>query len=62
MALARKWADLFSVKVLAVIGAFTSGRADVEEQNRIPQLVAKVPKVALAILVARCLAYTVLGA
>jgi hypothetical protein len=60
-ALAHKWANLFSSKVLAVIGGFTSGRANVEEQNRIPLLVTKVPKVALGILVASCLTYTVLG-
>jgi hypothetical protein len=61
VALAHTWANLFSVKVLTVIGGFTSGRANVEEQNRIPLLVAKVPKVALAVLVASCLAYTALG-
>ena len=60
-ALAQKWANLFSIKVLAVIGGSTSGRVSVEEQNRTPLLVAKVPKAALAILVASCLAYTVLG-
>jgi hypothetical protein len=60
-AMANKWGDLFSVKVLAVVGAFTSGRADIEEQNRTPLLLAKVPKIGLAILVASCLVYTALG-
>jgi hypothetical protein len=61
-ALAHKWANIFSIKVLAVIGGSASSRANVEEQNRIPLLVTKVPKVALSILVASCLGYAVLGA
>lgn len=60
-ALEETWANLLSVKVLAVIGAYTSGRATTLQQSRTPLLVARVSKIALAALVASCLAYAVLG-
>lgn len=42
-ALARKWEKLFSVKVLSVIGAVTSGRNALMQQTRIEKLVAQIP-------------------
>ena len=58
---ARKWANLYSRKILAQVGGFTSPRATVFEQRRTPLLVARVPVSALATLVVFALAYTVLG-
>lgn len=59
--LAHKWANLYSTKVLSTIGGYTSSRSNVQEQHRTQLLVAKVPKAALAALIAFSLAYTVLG-
>ena len=59
--LAREWADLYSTKVLATIGAYTSPRLNIQEQERTPLLVAKVPEAALGALLACSLAYTILG-
>lgn len=59
--LAESFANGYSKRVLAVIGPFLSARENLQEQNRTPLLVAKVPKLPLAFLVACCLAYVVLG-
>ena len=59
--LASKWASLYSTKVLSTIGAYTTPRTDLQEQQRTQLLVAKVPKAALGALIACSLAYTILG-
>lgn len=59
--LAYEWASLYSTKVLSTIGAYTSPRTNLQEQQRIPLLVAKIPKAALGALIACSLAYTLLG-
>jgi hypothetical protein len=59
--LAYEWASLYSTKVLSTIGAYTAPRTNLQEQQRIPLLVAKVPKAALGALIACSLAYTLLG-
>ena len=56
---AREWGDLYSVKVLSFIGAYTAARPSVREQERV--LVAKVPAVALWALIACSLVYVALG-
>ena len=55
------WGNLYSVKVLSLIGAYLSPRTNLEEQSREALLVAKVPKSALGALIACSLIYTVLG-
>jgi hypothetical protein len=60
-ALADSFANSYSSRIMSVIGPFLSGRANVQEQMRTPLLVAKVPKIPLAILVAGCCCYIVLG-
>jgi hypothetical protein len=59
--LAYEWASLYSTKVLSTIGAYTTPRMDLQEQQRNSILVAKVPKAALGALIACSLAYTLLG-
>lgn len=59
--LAHEWASLYSTKVLSTIGAYTSPRTNLLEQQRTQLLVAKVPKAALGALIACSLAYTVIG-
>jgi hypothetical protein len=59
--LAYEWASLYSTKVLSTIGGYTTSRVDLQEQQRTPILVAKVPKAALGALIACSLAYTFLG-
>ncbi|KIW16458.1 hypothetical protein PV08_06512 [Exophiala spinifera] len=60
-AMADSFANSFSQRVMSVIGAFQSARANAEEQDRTPLLVAKVPKAPLAILAACCIAYVIFG-
>ncbi|RMZ82345.1 hypothetical protein DV738_g1784, partial [Chaetothyriales sp. CBS 135597] len=55
------WSNRFSVKVLSLIGAYLTPRTNLQEQNRKSLLVAKVPKPALAALIACSLSYTLLG-
>jgi hypothetical protein len=57
----REWADLYSVKVLSAIGAHTSARPNLKEQQRSVLLVAKVPTVALCAIIACSLTYVILG-
>ena len=57
----KAWADLYSVKVLSLVGTYLSPRENLEEQARKASLVAKVPKSALGALVGCSLIYTVLG-
>ncbi|OQU97675.1 hypothetical protein CLAIMM_03570 [Cladophialophora immunda] len=59
--LADSFANSYSSRVMNVIGPFLSSRTNLQEQTRTPLLVAKVPKVPLAILVAGCLCYIVFG-
>ena len=59
--MAREWANLHSVRVLSTIGAFTTPRNNFQEQVRTPLLVAQIPLVALATLVAGSLSYVVLA-
>ncbi|RMZ81683.1 hypothetical protein DV737_g2356, partial [Chaetothyriales sp. CBS 132003] len=55
------WSNLYSVKVLSLIGAYLTPRTNLQEQKRTSLLVAKVPKSALGALVACSLSYTLLG-
>ncbi|RMZ92001.1 hypothetical protein DV736_g758, partial [Chaetothyriales sp. CBS 134916] len=55
------WSNLYSVKVLSLIGAYLTPRTNLQEQNRKSLLVAKVPKSALGALIACSLSYTFLG-
>lgn len=57
----REWANLYSVKVLSSIGAYTTARPNTQEQQRTALLVAKVPTIALWAIIACSLAYVVLG-
>lgn len=57
----RKFAGLYSEKVLAKIGAYTTSRMALQEQQRQQMLLSKVPIPALGVLVGWSLAYTVLG-
>jgi hypothetical protein len=59
--LAYEWASLYSTKVLSTIGAYTSPRKNLQEQQRTQLLVAKIPKAALGALITCSLAYTILG-
>ncbi|OAP58300.1 hypothetical protein AYL99_07390 [Fonsecaea erecta] len=59
--LADSFANSYSSRVMTVIGPFLSSRTNLQEQTRTPLLVAKVPKVPLAILIAGCLCYIVFG-
>ncbi|OCT53194.1 hypothetical protein CLCR_09692 [Cladophialophora carrionii] len=60
-ALADSFANSYSSRIMSVIGPFLSKRANVQEQMRTPLLVAKVPKIPLAILVAGCCCYIIFG-
>ena len=60
-ALAKAWGNLYSQKIMSTIGAYTSPRMNVKEQQRRSLLVASVSKAALGALIACSLAYTVLG-
>jgi hypothetical protein len=57
----QTWSDLYSTKVLSLVGAYLTPRGNLQEQDRESLLVAKVPKAALGALVACSLIYTVLG-
>ncbi|KAI1609914.1 hypothetical protein EDD36DRAFT_59900 [Exophiala viscosa] len=57
----RKFGSLYSGKVLAKIGAYTTARTVLQEQQRQSMLLSKVPVPALAMLVTWSFAYTVLG-
>jgi hypothetical protein len=59
--LAHEWSNLYSTKVLATIGAYTSPRMVMQEQKREALLVAKVPVGSLAVLIASSLTFTPLG-
>ena len=59
--LAYEWASLYSTKALSTIGAYTTPRRNLQEQQRTQLLVAKVPKAALGALITCSLAYTILG-
>lgn len=60
-ALADSFANSYSSRVMSVIGPFMSSRSNLQEQTRTPLLVAKVPKIPLAILVAGCCSYIIFG-
>ncbi|KAK5206712.1 hypothetical protein LTR47_006711 [Exophiala xenobiotica] len=60
-AMADNFANSYSQRVMSVIGPFLSSRVNIQEQNRTPLLVAKVPKAPLAILVAGCIGYVIFG-
>jgi hypothetical protein len=57
----REWSSLYSVKVLSEIGAYTTARPNLKEQQRTMLLVAKVPTIALGAIISCSLAYVVLG-
>lgn len=57
----NKFASLYSAKVLAKIGAYTTTRTVIQEQQRESMLLSKVPVPALAMLVTWSFAYSVLG-
>lgn len=59
--LAETFANDYSSRVMGVIGPFLSQRENIQEQTRTVLLVAKVPKIPLAFLVACCLAYVLFG-
>ena len=58
---ADKFAELYSMKVLSKIGAYTTPRENILQQTRRTLLVAKVPIAALASLIALSLIYPILG-
>jgi hypothetical protein len=60
-AVAREWANLYSVDVLSTIGAYTTSRTNLQEQTRTSMLVTQVPTLPLGLLLAFSLAYVVLG-
>jgi len=57
----RAFGDLYSTKVLAKIGAYTTPRMALQQQERQQMLLTKVPKAALGGLIGSSLIYTVLG-
>jgi len=57
----QKFGDLIALDALAVIGAYTSGRRTLEQQEQRITIVAKVPLSALSLLLACSLLYPVLG-
>jgi hypothetical protein len=59
--LADAFANSYSSRVMSVIGPFLSSRNNIQEQTRNPLLVAKIPKIPLAILVAGCCCYVIFG-
>ena len=60
-AMATKFANSYSTRILSVIGPFLSARSNIQEQTRTPLLVARVSKFPLAILIAGCCAYIIFG-
>jgi hypothetical protein len=60
-AVAREWANLYSVSVLSTIGAYTTSRTNLQEQTKTSMLVTQVPTLPLGLLLAFGLAYVVLG-
>lgn len=59
--LAASFAASYSQRIMSVIGPFLSSRTNAQEQTRTPLLVAKVPKIPLAILSACGMLYVVFG-
>lgn len=59
--LAESFANAYSTRIMSVIGPFLSPRQNAQEQVRSPLLVAKVPKIPLAVLVAGCCSYVLFG-
>lgn len=57
----QEYGSLYSTKVLSIIGAYTSSRLSLAEQQRKQMLLSKVPVPPLAVLIAWSLSYTVLG-
>jgi hypothetical protein len=57
----RRFGTLYSGKVLAFIGAYTTTRMALQQHQRVSMLLAKVSASALAVLLAWSLVYTVLG-
>lgn len=53
----RKFESLYSTRVLAEVGAYTTGRVAIEQQVGQQMLLSKVPIPPLAILIAWSLAY-----
>lgn len=60
-AIAIAYADLNSVRVLSMIGGYTTPRTNLREQTRTPLLVARIPTTALAVVVTAGLLYGVLA-
>ena len=58
---ARAWANLYSVRVLAAIGAYTNPRANIQEQNRDQLLVTSIVPWTLGFLLAANFIYALLG-
>lgn len=61
VALANKWADLFSEHTLGLIGAFTDPRTNLKEQARQKILVTRISIPALIVLLVLNLAYMPFG-
>jgi hypothetical protein len=57
----RTWANLFSGQVMSVVGGVTSPRSNILQQDRTPQIVAKIWIPSLVWLVLCCLMYAVAG-
>jgi hypothetical protein len=58
---ARTWANLYSVRVLAVIGAYTNPRLNIQEQMRDQILVTRIVPWTLGFLLAANFTYVLLG-
>ncbi len=58
---AREWANLYSMNILSVIGAYSSPRTNLQEQERRSIIVTQVPKVPFYVLLGFSGAYVVLG-
>jgi hypothetical protein len=58
---ARTWANLYSVRILAVIGAYTNPRSNIQEQAREPLLVTRITPWTLAFLLGANFTYALLG-
>jgi hypothetical protein len=59
--LARKWEELFSTKILSVIGSVTTSRNSLLQQARIQMLVAKISWLAIAYLGCCSIVYVWVG-
>jgi len=57
----QKYGELLSQYALSTIGAYTSGRSAIQQQDQRSVLIAKVPKLALGSLLACSLIYPILG-